>query len=231
MMASALELLFNNTLGYVLPEQSASLLPDKDAREYALERLREYIAALVFRRTNEAGQESIPFQLPEQSIQIQQPDDLKDLPLPGIGIVPGRGYHEGFGLGPPNIIDSTQGVAGPGTALVRNSEYVEQIVIELWGSKKAERRALVAGMKSALRASDGSYGIYLSLPAYYGLTAGFALDESQYIESDETSRNRRRGHLMVTMRVTEVTLVNVRQLFASVETTVLDGSVTLELDC
>lgn len=228
---NARDLLFNNTLGDVYPPQPAPPLPDKDARDYALERLRDYMCALIFRRTNAPGLPSIPFRLPPDSIQIQQPDDLKNLPLPGIGIVPGRGVHESFGLGPPVIQEKTAGIAGPGTALLRNGDYVEDFIIEVWGSKKAERRALVAGLKSALRANDGSYSIYLSLPQYWNMTAEFTLNESQYLDGDEVSRNRRRAHIMVTMRVCEVTLTNVRRLNASVETTVLDGNVVTELDC
>jgi hypothetical protein len=90
---------------------------------------------------------------------------------------------------------------------------------------------LVAGLKAAFRANDGSSAIFLSLPAYYNETAAFELIESQYIDGDEVSRNRRRAHLMVTMRVCEVTLVNVRQMNADVATTVLDGNVFLTLDC
>jgi hypothetical protein len=225
------DLLFNSTLNRVYPPMPAALLPDKDARDYALAKLREYLCALVFQRTGDVNGPTIPFSLPKDSIQIQQPDDIKNLPLPGIGIIPGRGVHESIGLGPPVVIESSKDIAGPGTALLRNGDYVEPVTIEVWGSKSAERRALVAGLKSALRASDGSYGIYLLLPEYYNMTAEFALNESQYIDGDEVSRNRRRAHLMVTMRVCEVTLTNVNDLNSSLETTVLDGNLGIGIDC
>lgn len=225
------DLLFNNTLGEVFPEQAAQPLPDKDARDYALERLKEYFCALIFQRTGGIGEPSIAFQLPEDSVHIAQPDDIKNLPLPGIGIIPGRGVHETYGLGPPVMLEKSVGIAGPGTALLRRGDYVENFVVEVWGSKIAERRALLAGLKSALRASDSSSSIYLSLPSYFDMTAGFMLNESQPIDGDEVSRNRRRGHLMVELRVCEVTLTNVRELNTSVGTTVLDGNLTMGLDC
>jgi hypothetical protein len=223
-------MLANNTYGVVYPPQPLQPLPTKDAREYGLERLRDYICSLRFYRSNAPGQPPIPFALPETSVLIQQPDDLKDLPLPGIGIVPGNGTHEPFGLGPPSILDETEGVAGPGTALQLSGEYREQVVIEVWGSKKAERRALMAGLKTALRASDGSSAIYLTLPDYYDTTVGFELVESLYIDGDEVARNRRRGHIVVDMRVYELAVVNVRELIVSAHTTVLDGNVVLTLD-
>lgn len=224
-------ILFNNTLNVVYPEQETPQLPDRDARDYALRRLRDYICSLVFRRTNAPGMEPIPFRLPPESVMIEQPDDVRDAPLPGVGFIPGRGVHETFGLGPPVVIESSKGIAGPDTALLRNGDYVETFTIEVWGSKKAERRALLAGLKSALRASDGSSGIYLSLPDYFNQTAGFELIESQPIDADEVSRNRRRAHLMVTMRVCEVTLINVRPMKADVTTEVLDGNLFTTLDC
>lgn len=215
----------------VSPATSTVPLPDKEARDYALERLRDYICSLVFRRTNAPGQPSIPFQLPPTSVLIQQPDAMKDLPLPGVGIVPGRGFENSYGLGPPELVDATVGIGGPQTALLRIGEYTEQVTIEVWGSKVAERRALMAGLKAALRAGDSSAAIFLHLPDYWGIRASFLLDESQYIDGDEVLRNRRRAHLFVTMTVPQVVLTNARELQPAVSMTVLDGNGQLTLDC
>jgi hypothetical protein len=155
-MTDAAALLWNSQVGVVFPAMAPAALPDKDARDYALEALRNYFCALIFRRTNAEGLDPIPFQLPLDSVQIQQPDDVKDLPLPGIGIIPGLGMHEQFGLGPPTVLEGSEGVAGPGSALLHLSDYIETVVVEVWGSKKAERRALVAGLQAALRQSDSS---------------------------------------------------------------------------
>lgn len=230
-MTEASDMLYNSQVGVVYPPQAAPLLPDRDARDYAMEALKRYLCALVFRRTNADGLEPIPFQLPLDSVQVQQPDDPKDLPLPGIGIIPGRGIHEQFGLGPPTTLDGSDDVAGPGTALLHLSDYIEPFIIEVWGSKKAERRALVAGIQAAMRQSDGSQAIYLNLPEYYGMTASFYLDATQYIDGDEVSRNRRRAQLSVLLTVCEVAVTNVRPLNASIEMTVLDGNLVATLDC
>ena len=230
-MSDYTDFLFNSTLNRTYPNQQLPKLPDKDARDYALEALRKYLAALIFRRTNAEGLDSIPFQLPLDSILLYQPDSPKEAPLPGIGIIPGLGVHNSFGLGPPGLLDDTFGIAGPNTALQHISDYIEPITLEVWGSKKSERRALMAGLKAALRANDSSYAIYLKLPEYYDMQASFFLESSEYIDGDETARNRRRAHLNLTMTVCEVAVVNVRMMNASIETTVLDASAHLKLDC
>lgn len=218
-----------NTFGNVWPPKPALPLPDKDPREHALERLREYICALEFMRTGDVGGKPIPFRLPLNTVFIAQPDSLVDLPLPGVGIVPGRGAHNTFGLGPPEVRDETFNVFAPGTAVAQLGEYSEVITIEVWGSKIAERRALMAGLKQAFRASDSSTAIYLSLPSYFGSVASFELVESLYIDGDEVARNRRRGHLFLNMRVCELALVNVVSLQVLDEVTVIDGNVSDEL--
>lgn len=229
-MTVAQDMLYNNTLNQVWPLVPPPPLPDKDARDYALEVLRDYICALEFQRTGAVGGPTIAFTLPEKSVCIYQPDDIKDAPLPGIGVVPGLGVHDSYGLGPPPLIDGTEDIAGPGTQLQLQSEYVEPFVLEVWGSKHAERRALMAGLKAALRASDGSYSIGLKVPAYYDQVAIFTLNNSQYVDGDEVSRNRRRGHLMIELRIDEVQVVNVRPITPSVDLKVLDGNVYPALD-
>lgn len=233
-MTQPADFLYNNQLNAVWPPLPAPPLPHKDARAYALERLREYICALVFYRTGAVDPTPgppIPFQLPVASVHLAQPDDITNLDMPAIGVIPGRGVHETYGLGPPDIIEGSDGLAGPGTVLLRQSEYIETFILEVWGSKNAERRALMAGLKAAFRNSDGSYAIRMQLPAYYDIIATYSLNESQYIDGDEPVRNRRRGHLMIEMRVDEVMPTNVRPLTAIVETTVLDASASVALDC
>ncbi len=230
-MTQPADFLYNNQLNVVWPPLPAPDLPHKDARTYALERLRDYICALIFQRTGGIGEPPIPFSLVPENVHLNQPDDITDLALPAIGVIPGRGTHESYGLGPPQLIEGTDGVGGPGTMLLRQSEYNETFVLEVWGSKIAERRALMAGLKAAFRQNDGSYELKMLLPDYFNIVASYSLNESQYIDGDEPVRNRRRGHLLIQLRVDEVVPVNVRPLTAIVEPTVLDGNTHLALDC
>lgn len=227
-----------STLNDVLPRRPRPPLPDRDARDYALRRLREFLSVLNYRRTAAPGEEPIAFRIPKSNIHVYQPDDIVNLPLPGFAFVPGRGFHETYGLGPPAILESTRDVYGPGTALVRFSDYVETFTLECWAGKHAERRAMMAGVKTALRQNDGSYAIKLTLPEYFDQVAEFSLDESYYVDGDQVVRNRRRGHLFVGLRVVEVGLANFNELnpvlqgpggVADVE--VLDGNLYPTLDC
>lgn len=224
------DLLFNNTLNHVAPEAALPKLPDRDAREHGLEALRQYIGALIFRRTNAPGLPPIEFQIPTSSIYKEQPDDVENLLLPAIGFVPSVGKHLTFGLGPPRVLEDSMGVNGHNTALLHVSDYVEPITIEVWASKIAERRAIVAGLKIALRASDASSAIYLKLPNYYGMPACFALMGSQYIDDDATVRNRRRAFLMVEMTVCEVAPCNISGLQPRASVEVLDAGVQLNVN-
>jgi hypothetical protein len=214
----------------VLPARPLPNLPDRDARDHGLDVLRKYIAALVFRRTNAPGQPPIPFQIPIESIHKDQPDDVTSLNLPAIGFIPGVGRHETFGLGPPKLLESTTGVFGPGTALLHVSDYIERFTIEVWSSKIPERRAIVAGLKVALRASDASSAIYLKSPDYYGMPACVSLLESQYIDDDAAVRNRRRAFLMVELTVCEVAPINIVALQPRHEAVVLDGNIELTVN-
>lgn len=227
------DIVAGSLVGNVLPTQVKPPLPHKDAREYALERLRDFICTLVFRRTGEEHQpdQSIGFMLKSTNVHVYQPDDPHELQFPSIGILPSRGIHEAYGLGPPMIIEESWNVYGKDTALVRQSEYTELVPIEVIATHHPMRRAIVAGLKSIFRQSEDSDAIRLTLPKYYDQVAQFRLDESQYIDDPPALLNRRRSHLFVELRVCEVSLTNVRELRPHVELHATDGNVSLEIDC
>lgn len=230
-VTNAANFIFGSTLGTTWPAAPAQKLPDKDARYYALNALRTFISLLIFHRTNAPGERPIPFVVPKGSIMTEQPDDLRSAPMPGIAFLPGRVSHDTFGLGPPVAIEGTEDLHGDGTVLVRGGEHIETIILELWGSKIAERRALLAGLKVALRSDDGSTSIRLKLPEYYDQVVSFSLVDSQNIDGDEVSRNRRRAHIFLEMSVCEVFLVNTTTFEPTVDCQILDGNVNPALDC
>jgi hypothetical protein len=198
-------------------------LPAIDARTHALRVLREWISTLEFRRTGQTGGAPIPFCIPIADILIHQPDHVKDMNFPAIAFLPQRGIYESFGLGPAQIDDITCDQFGLGTALVQIAEYHEQLIIEVWGSKIAERRAIVAGLEVALTSQATSYAITLRMKEYFGRTASFAIAEAQYIDEPDNVRNRRRAHMFVDMTVGVVQLVHANtlrpyvQVFADVD--------------
>lgn len=198
--------------GTVVPTRDRPKLQDRDARDAAMRKLREFIALAVFQLTGDAANPTYAFSIPIANIFTDQPDDLQDLPQPGVGFLPARGAHVPFGIGPATALENTRDVFGQGTVLLKQSEYVEQFTVEVWTDKVAMRRAILAGLKQLFRLSDASYALQLKLPNYYDQVAAFTLDDSQPIDDDADVRNRRRGHLYVELRVTDVSLVNYVEL-------------------
>lgn len=200
----------------------AATSPTRDARMYALRALRRFMGLLVFARPGDkpsGGKRGPPvrFVVPFENIHVYQPDSIEDAGLPGIGIRPARGRHEPYGLGPAQEIDGTADVYGPGTFLVRKSDWVEQIAIEVLGAEDATRTALKAGLEEALTNGETSYALRLRLPSYYDQIATFSSDEGEVLEDDPVFKNRRRADLYVTMTVPEVALVRAPDFEPSVD--------------
>lgn len=182
----------------------------EDGRTHALYRLRLYISLLLFYRRGDRGGPPVPFRVPIENIHVEQPDDVKDLKLPAIAFLSAPAKHEERGLGPPTI-DEASADAG-GTALAHASDHVEMLAVEVMSAYPAERRALLAGLRRALRASDRSYGIAMRLPSYHGAIAQFWLDESQPVDDPDVVRGRRRALLRVWLTVPELSLVRVPRM-------------------
>lgn len=185
------------------------VLPSHDARWHALAQLRRYLGELVFNRSGGEGNPPIAFKLPLSSIHQFAPDDVRDLPIPGIGFLDSRGDSETYGLGPPEPLDEltiSQGLPD-GSYLLNVGNYVEQVTIECWGSKYHEVMALKAGIETALRTDDSGSAVYLKIPDYYGLVAAFSLANSYYVTGPETMLGRRRAHVIVDMDICEIVQV------------------------
>lgn len=204
--------LVTSPYGRVWPVRAEKPLPEVDTRSYALRRFREFLSLLRFRRAGAVGAKSIEFRVPIENIHTEQPDDVKDLKFPGIAIVPGKGTSEPIGLGPPKILEETWNVYGEGSVLVQSGEYSEDFIVEVWGSQRAERRALLAGISAALRSADDSYSVRMKLPEYFDRVVSFWLNGQMHIDDPDVVRGRRRGHLFVGMCLAEVQLINAVKL-------------------
>ena len=215
--------------GTVWPPRARQPLPDTDTRTIALRRFRQFLSLLRFRRAGKENCPPIEFRVPIENIHIEQPDDVVDLKFPAIAIVAGKGVSEPIGLGPPKVLEPTYNVFGQGTVLVQQGEYSEAFIVEVWGSQRAERRALIAGISAALRSSSDSYSVRMALPEYYGCIASFWLDGQQHIDDPDVVRGRRRGQLLVGMCVPEVELINAVQLHPSVTVTECGPEVQLDI--
>lgn len=215
--------------GEVFPPRPAQPLPTTDARTYALRAFADFIATLNFRRAGATPGQAIEFSIARENIHIEQPDNMEDGVFPSIAFLPGRATYDYFGLGPPYMDEATFGVFAPGTVLITPGEYKESFTLEVWASKRAERRAVLAGLEAALLNEETSTATRIELPAYYGLVASFSLDQRELVD-DDAARNRRRGHMMITLSVPIAQLVNANILRPFVQVATFDSVAASELE-
>lgn len=213
-------------IGLVFPPRSdAPALPDKGAREIALRRFADFISRLPFMRTMKGPPQ--PFCVPRDQIHINQPDSVVGadggVKLPTIAFLTSQADEttDGF-LGPSDIIDGTEDLFAPDSALFYLSEHTENLIIEVVSAKPATRRAIVEGLKQVLRSSDDSGALRLSLPDYFNQDATFSLLDSTYVEDQDAVRNRRKAHLTVLLTMSEVMLANAVTLQPLVTVTTLE---------
>jgi hypothetical protein len=110
------------------------------------------------------------------------------------------GTYDSSRLTPGEPVDRVQ--SNEGNALVSTSEFVMDMVIDIWATESRSRMALVAGMEQALSPTDWMYGLRLDLPFYFGARAGYELTSVQYIDSEESATRRyRRASMVVSGRV------------------------------
>lgn len=171
---------------------------DVEGRTAALDALFAYLTEITFYRSAGAGNPPTPFRLDRTQCHIEWPENVDDLHFPSIGVASGESSMDPIGLAPV-IDDSSVDVFGVGTALWRLWDYREVLVLEVWASSRAERRALVDGLQQALSPSDNVSNLRLILPRYYNTRATYTLEGVQ--RADEmAAKNRRLAKLRVELR-------------------------------
>jgi len=174
-------------------------LPDKDARTHALAVLARWFSALEYRRTMAASAPTEAFYVPPERVFIDQPDNVEGLQFPAICILPGRGQYQTRGIGGASPDEEV--VTVDGLSVLVPYDYTELITVEVWGSKIAERRAMVAALEVASGSYEGTTDLRLVMADYFGLVCTFSLMERENLEDVETPRGRRRAHLYFQMTV------------------------------
>lgn len=206
-----------NFWGEVYPRRDRPSFPIYDGRTAALRILKKYITELVFFRSggvdeHGAAKDPIPLRLAERDVHVEWPDDESELRLPAVALLAqGTAEYESLGL-TTNVEEDTYDVYAPGTVLIDLAEHVENVAIEVWAETKAQRRALLAGLEIALSPLEQMSGIRFRCPDYYGQFACFSLGSKEYVDDDQAFFARRKGRLVVELRIKVVALVNVNLL-------------------
>jgi hypothetical protein len=184
-----------------------------DGRTACLRVLRRFLAELTFRRpgdkdpvTGRPGP-AIAFPLSPSDIHIGWPDDEVELRFPSIVMLSG-GQATYDALGFANYIEETTGdVYGPGTALLGIAEVRESLVLDVWGAKKPELRALLSGLETVLTPSQDMATLRFRVPDYFDELVAFTLTGREWFEEPDAVLNRRHFKLTIDMRWNLVRLV------------------------
>ncbi len=210
------------TVGDVIgapPPLSALELPALDARWRGIDVFCRWLASLVYRRSAGPSRPAESFTLAYghdvklPSIFAEMPDNVTDLPIPCIGALPGRGSYvtrSSLGGVEPEVDPAQTG--SPQAAVVVPYDYTEQVTFEVWGSKLAERMALIAAIEIAMSIYEGSSDLRLVVPDYYGLVASYTLRDAERLDGIESMRGRRLAHFYVDMVVPVAFGIDVREL-------------------
>ena len=183
---------------------------EPDARGAALDALRAYLA-------------NCPIRFPNGRTGSLHPDDIyvsassdeggaSELHLPSIGFAGGTADDSLPCLGPPELDEESWGIRGPGTALAWIGEHRERLTVEVWTRDDAERRAVIAMLRSAFRPAEDLGSLALPLPKYFGQVARYTLDGHQTIDDADAARNRVRALLFVDLEVAVVQLVGAAKM-------------------
>jgi hypothetical protein len=216
-------ILKNTRVGEVYPPRAAPPASPIDARTAGLFALKDYIAELTFNRPGDSVSSYISFQIARKDIHIEQPDNVVDVVFPSIAIeagvanteLPRTGFYD----------ESSVDVYGKGTVLWVTGEHQETVSLHIFGSKRAERRALLSGLENSFSPVEEIGGMTLVCPTYYDQVACFSVISTHRPDDYDSSLNRREGIIQLDMRINIVQLVNYT-MFSPNVITVVETSVT-----
>ena len=168
------------------------------------------------------GQPAIPFQIPEKNIHLESfPDYVEDLVFPSIVFLPGKAVYEPIGL-TCYIEEDTLDRYAPGTVVMWMSEYTETFQLEIWASKRPERRGMLSALEEALSPTEQSYGLIFKVPDYFDEFVCYTVMDRILEDDTESSKNRRRARMSIEMRYNVVRLVNAQGINPEIAVSVLE---------
>lgn len=85
---------------------------------------------------------------------------------------------------------------GPNQYLRKSSEYVLELIVDVYATSPQERMALSVLLERAFNPTDDMYGFWLELPHYFNARATFSLETSEYVDDIANAQARRRRVLL-----------------------------------
>lgn len=202
------DFLFGTPWGDVFPATPNPNPKSLDGRTVALKILKQYISELEFFRVGTSFEAPpIPFTVKLEDIYIEWPDNEDSMKFPSVVFLSdGRIEYDAIGL-TGYIEEDSRDKYGLGTVVQWQSEPTETLVIEVQCTMRSERRALKAGLETALVPTEQMYGIRFRLADYYDQLVCFTLNEAEIIDGEDSAKGRRKLRLYLEMRYTQVALV------------------------
>jgi hypothetical protein len=204
-LLDAFRRIFGGFIGDSFPDRDPPPFIEKDARQHALDAFADFVAALEL--ANPGSAKSPTFSIPRAQIFTSQPGNPEELKMPSVVVIPGRGRHDAYSLGPASEDEDSVDLFAPGTVLLKLGEYIEVFTLEVWGSHDALRTSILAGIENAMRVGEWSNALLLPT-AHFGRVARFALEDSLHVDDPDLVRGRVRGQIFIRLEVPECLLVN-----------------------
>ncbi len=208
--------------GQERPPRPPPPLAPVDARQHALEALRDYLAEIRFRILDPPGEPRV-FGLEPGRILTEYPENQDTAALfPRVVMLPGEAQYLPRGLS-PIVFEHSRHRHGRDTVLVCAHEYREEFRLEVWATTRAQRHALVAGIEQMISAPlQETPGLRLRLPRYHDAVANFQLERRANVGDEDAVRRRRKSDITLSLRVDVLRLVNARTMQPVVEVRVLE---------
>ncbi len=196
-------------------------LPDKDAREYALQAFIDYLSTITFQMTGAKQGQTVPFKIPLKNMFIEWPayEDIADkgeddFPRVGFEILEETDEYPGFVA---SEVEGTDDLFAPGTILTKTGEHVETMDMHILCRNRAERRAIIAAIGLVMNPVQEITGLRFNLPLYFGAACRITLEGGGRVEDQDATRNRRLLKFKILLRVPNFYLVKLDQFNPQVE--------------
>jgi len=210
-------------LGNVLPLAADPGGSPVDGRTCALQALGRFLTEIPYRRRGAKGDPpaapgqppAIDERLPAANFYVDEPDGEQDLLFPSIVCLGGEATRKTRGF-TPEPDEATRDVYGQGTVVLPMSDHAEELRMKIYGSELGDLRGLAGMVEQMLVPSDGSGGVLLRMPDYFGEVARFTSAGTEWPENPDAVRNRRYAVHRLTLDFVVVRLVRYAPFLPSV---------------